>query len=235
MRDKPLLLMQAGDAPEFILRTCGNFDALFVRAAALAGSKFEIVNIARGETPGPHARYDSVLVTGSHSMVTDREAWSESAAVWLAGAVETGLPVFGVCYGHQLLAHALGGEVGYHPRGMELGTFDVFLTDAGRGDPFLAETPRRFTANLSHSQTILRLPSGAASLGFSDHDPHQIVRYSPTALSVQFHPEFGEKEMRSYLDFNRLGNPASARAQNTLPASDTPWAKSLLTRFVGRP
>lgn len=96
----------------------------------------------------------------------------------------------GVCYGHQLMAHALGGTVGYHPGGREMGCLDIERLPAGDADPWLADCPLRFKAHLTHLQTVLQLPNGARALARSTHDPHQIVRYSTTAVSVQFHPEF---------------------------------------------
>ncbi|MEZ4555438.1 MAG: gamma-glutamyl-gamma-aminobutyrate hydrolase family protein [Caldilineaceae bacterium] len=57
-------------------------------------------------------------MTGSHSMVTDRAAWSERSADWLRAVVAAEWPVLGICFGHQLLAHAWGGVVG---PGIEMG------------------------------------------------------------------------------------------------------------------
>lgn len=123
-------------------------------------------------------------------MVTDPLSWSEATAEWIRQAVARGMPLLGVCYGHQLMAHALGGTVGYHPGGREMGCLEVEQITCAEPDPWLAGCPPRFWAQLTHLQTILRLPVGAKALARSDHDPHQVVRYTPTAVSVQFHPEF---------------------------------------------
>ena len=230
MSFKPILLLQTGDTPEFIRERCGNFDAMFLAAAPFAETSCRTVHVARGERPEVPDRYRAAVVTGSHSMVTDAEEWSEWTAVWLREAVTSGLPVFGVCYGHQLLAHALGGRVGYHPAGKELGTFDITLTDQGRRDAFLAGFPECFAANLAHSQTVLELPEGAVVLAGSAHDPHQIVRYADNAVSVQFHPEFGNREMAAYLAFE--AGPDSESAREAAKAAGAPWPQRLLERFV---
>jgi GMP synthase (glutamine-hydrolysing) len=71
-----------------------------------------------------------------------------------------------------------------------MGCLDIERLPAGDSDPWLAGCPPRFQAHLTHLQTVLQLPAGAAALARSAHDPHQIVRHGPTATSVQFHPEF---------------------------------------------
>jgi GMP synthase (glutamine-hydrolysing) len=123
-------------------------------------------------------------------MVTDKEDWSERTADWVRVVIDAGTPLFGVCYGHQLMSHALGGEVAYHPKGREIGVLPITLTPDAAGDVVLGDFPANFSVNLTHEQSVVRLPPGATVLGGSDHDPFQIVRYGPRAMSVQFHPEF---------------------------------------------
>lgn len=100
------------------------------------------------------------------------------------------MPLFGVCYGHQLMAYALGGQVGYHPDGLEVGCQEIELLPAIASDPLGEVLPPRFAAHLTHLQTVLTPPPGAQVLARSAHDPHQIMRYGAHAISTQFHPEF---------------------------------------------
>lgn len=74
-------------------------------------------------------------------MVTERADWSERTAGWIRNAMDAELPLFGVCYGHQLMAHALGGRVDYLPGGREIGTLPIALTPQGANDPFSAKLP----------------------------------------------------------------------------------------------
>ncbi|WP_251265687.1 glutamine amidotransferase-related protein, partial [Enterobacter hormaechei] len=78
-------------------------------AAGLEEHQTVVVDVEHGGAlPDPHA-FAGVLVTGSAAFVTDHAEWSERSAAWLRQTAHAGLPVFGICYGHQLLAHALGG------------------------------------------------------------------------------------------------------------------------------
>ena len=98
----------------------------------------------------------------------------------------------------------------------------------------LAGCPPRFQAHLTHLQTILCLPNGARALARSAHDPHQIVRYSPTAVSVQFHPEFTSEVMAACIN----ARAQLLRAEGLDPAamlqgvSPTPTPLMLLRRFI---
>jgi GMP synthase (glutamine-hydrolysing) len=115
-----------------------------------------------------------VVITGSHAMVTGHREWSERTARWLRGAVERGIPTLGICYGHQLLAYALGGEVGDNPNGLEAGAVDVHLNGAVQDDALFAGFPSPITGYVGHHQSVLRLPPGARRLASSAMDANQI-------------------------------------------------------------
>ncbi len=150
--------------------------------------------------PTPDNQTIAVL-TGSWAMVTDRLAWSERTADWIRQAVAIDMPLFGVCYGHQLMAHALGARWRIIPGGRESGSQTITLSPWGVDDPLLSGLPATFPAHLSHLQTVNRLPEGATVLAASAHDPHQIVRYGPHAVSTQFHPEFTAPIARSLIRY----------------------------------
>ncbi|WP_430513501.1 glutamine amidotransferase [Pannonibacter phragmitetus] len=166
-------------------------------------------------------------------MVTDREGWSERTADWIRKAMSEDLPLFGVCYGHQLMAHALGGRVDYHPHGPEVGQLPVTLSAAGLADAALAGMPEQFDVFLTHEQSVLELPSGAEVLAGSAHDPHQILRYGPNALSVQFHPEFFPDLMRSCIERRRSSFEAKGTDVEGLlgAVSETPVSRQMLRQF----
>ena len=104
-----------------------------------------------------------------------------------------------MCYGHQLLAEALGGEAGWHPKGREIGTVSVTLTEAGKQDPLLSGLPNTFLAQVTHAQSALVLPPGATLLASNNYEPHQAYRVGDRAWGVQFHPEFTSDIMRGYI------------------------------------
>lgn len=232
---RPILILQTGSASEAIRRKYGDYDRMFIRACGLealdARRLVRRAHVERGERPDSPRVYAGVLVTGSDAMVTDRLPWSEAAAGWLRAALDAALPVFGVCYGHQLLAHALGGVVEDHPAGLELGTHEISLRPNAAREPLLDGIPPRCAANLFHAQTVAELPKGAESLAGSAHDPHQILRYGPMVWSTQFHPEFSGEVMADILAKEKeQGNPAAHRAE----AADAPHARTILRRFVER-
>lgn len=199
MPHKPLLIIQMGRPPEDLRQALGE-QGDWMRAA-LDGLDLHVVVVnpeADDALPAPDS-IASAVVTGSWAMVTDREPWSERTAAWLRDAMAGGVPLLGVCYGHQLMAHAFGGVVDFHPQGREIGQHPITLSADARHDALLGSLPATFHANLTHEQTVLTPPPGAVVLGRSAHDPHQILRYGPHALSVQFHPEFFPELMAACL------------------------------------
>lgn len=231
---KPILIVRTGDLPDSMAHL-GSFERQFqemadYRAAGAGGTA--VVDALRESLPEPSA-FAGMIVTGSLAMVSDREPWSERCALWLRGAIAAGSRVLGVCYGHQLVAHALDGLVGYNPKGRTFGSHDLQLTPAGREHPLLRGLPPAFKTNQANSQVVLEAPKGAVVLGSTSFDRNAILGYGDRVLTVQFHPEFSGAVTREFVD---LATEGGRRRDDSIrlaePIQDTPEAAAVLQRFV---
>jgi GMP synthase (glutamine-hydrolysing) len=201
--NRTLFVLKTGSTFPDLAEAHGDFDDWVVDGLGLTS---ESVSVFDAQGPDPFPDPDvvaAVVVTGAHDMVTEQAPWSETASAWLRDLVERQVPTLGICYGHQLLAHALGGEVGYHPQGSEVGTVSISLLPAGRKDTLLASLPPTFPAYATHAQSVLRLPSDAVRLAKSEFDPNHAFRVGDCAWGVQFHPEYSEAVIREYIDRQR--------------------------------
>ncbi len=233
---KPVLIIRTGRAPDAIRARHGDFPHWFRLGAGLQLRQLRVVDVASGEALPSPREFSGAMITGSAAMVTERAAWSERVAGWIRDAMDAELPLFGVCYGHQLMAHALGGRVGYLPGGREIGTQPIELARHARHDPLTAGLPATFRAHTTHEQSVLEPPPGATVLARSAREPHQLLRYSPQAVSTQFHPEFNAEVMRAYIKrkhVDMLGEGADPREIFSAVAA-TPIARRLLRQFSRR-
>jgi GMP synthase (glutamine-hydrolysing) len=231
---KRLLILKTGSTLVSLRGSVGDFEDWIVRVMAVRADDVVCCAVYLGEPLPALDEVAGIVITGSPAMVTDGARWNHVAMAYLSQAIERELPVLGICYGHQLLALALGGEVGYHPAGREIGTVAISRTDAEVDDVLLRDAPQCFLAHTSHSQSVLTLPKGATVLARSEHDAHQCYRVGQKVWGVQFHPEFDAHIMRRYV---------SERAQNLkgegldcerilASVEETPEAARVLERFA---
>ncbi|WP_017168095.1 glutamine amidotransferase, partial [Xanthomonas phaseoli] len=185
----PFLIIETGQpVPE--MRRYGRFPHWIRVAAGLAEQETVAIDVANGDALPDPADFAGIIVSGSAAFVTDRADWSERSAQWLRHAAHQGMPLLGICYGHQLLAHALGGEVDYNPAGRESGTIALELHPPAEQDPLFAGLPPQFPAHATHLQTVVRAPDGAVVLAHSRQDRCHAFRWGRATWGVQFHPEF---------------------------------------------
>ncbi|GAP65742.1 GMP synthase family protein [Mizugakiibacter sediminis] len=196
---KPLLIVQTGSAPEPICARLGDFPHWFRLALGVHPRRLRVVRVDRDEALPPPRMCAGAVITGSAAMVTERLPWSERTAGWIRDAMDAALPLLGVCYGHQLMAHALGGRVDWLPGGREIGTQRLELLPGAADDPLARALPPVFRAHTTHEQSVLEPPAGARVLARSARDPHQMLRYGERAFSTQFHPEFSAQAMAAYI------------------------------------
>jgi GMP synthase (glutamine-hydrolysing) len=229
-----MVILKMGSTLPSLRSRRGDFEDWIIFGASLGAAEIDVVDVPVGAELPPLDGAMGVIVTGSHTMVTERRDWSERAARWLQDVVSRGVAVLGICYGHQLLAHAHGGEIGNNPRGREFGTVQVELDEAGRADSLLGGLPPTFRAHEGHTQSVLRLPPGAVRLASNSWDGTQAFRIGARAWGVQFHPEFDADIVREYVHHYRTQLSLEGQDPDSLgkAAADNPFGAEILTRFV---
>ncbi|GKT35399.1 Glutamine amidotransferase domain containing protein ChyE-like protein [Aduncisulcus paluster] len=230
---KPLIV-ETGTALEPIRDRYLDLADWFYLALNINIEDVEIVRVYLGEDLPAHDPSRVVIITGSWGMVTDHEPWSENTAKWIQSGILIDAPMIGVCYGHQLMAYALGGTIDFFPESREIGKLSIRKTANGLVDSFMASFPDEFDVLLCHSQRVITIPDGAVVLAESEMDPHQIIRYSKHAISVQFHPEFFSDLLRFIVEIYRDDLQAERFDIDELLTSiqETPDSRKLLIDFV---
>jgi GMP synthase (glutamine-hydrolysing) len=201
-KSKKILVVKTGEPVPKIAEKRGQFVDLIAGSIGDAFTGEYVVVDARTEDPAGsgHAGADAIVITGSAANVPNREAWMLRAEAWLRDVVAAGTPVFGICFGHQILAQALGGDVQKNPRGREIGTIAIEQTV---DDPLFDGLPTHFSANVTHIDSVVRLPPGAVGLARSPLEDYHAIRFTPSCYGVQFHPEIDAEVMRGYIDTRR--------------------------------
>ena len=208
----------------------GDTEHTFSRAAGLELKDTEVVEVFKGDgLPNDIGRFAGVFVTGSEAMVSHRADWVETTADWLRMALGQGLPILGVCFGHQLLAHALGAEVGPNKAGLEIGTADIsFLRHDD--DALFGELPKTTKFHVIHHETVIAPPDGMRPLARSVLDGCQALRMGENAWGVQFHPEYTAEMMK--VIWSAIGPEIEAGRSFDDLLEETPQGPELMRRFV---
>jgi GMP synthase (glutamine-hydrolysing) len=230
-----LLIVKTGSAPEPIARQHGDFEYWFLEGLGVSADQTLVVDVEAGESlPADRSGLAGVLVTGSPAMVSHREPWSERAAAWIAEAHQSALPMLGVCFGHQLIAHALGGRVGPNPAGRRMGTKRVQIRSGAKA--LFDELGPVTNLHVTHLEAVLELPEGTQILADTNGDPHHALHFGQQSWGVQFHPEFSAEIMASYIELRADLLRDEGQCPDSLmeELEPTPDGVRLLRRFADR-
>ncbi len=233
-QEKPTIcIIKAGDTyPELAARD-GDFDVWI--AAGLGTDAVRVVDPRDMTLPLPSAsECAGVVISGAHAMLTDDLPWMQRLAEWTRKMVTAQVPYLGICFGHQLLATAMGGKVDFHPQGREIGSVPIELLPAAAADPLFAALPGQFVAHAVHAQSVRKLPKGATLLAGNAYEPTHAFRIGTCAWGVQFHPEFTLERLAAYLEHLSPDLIAAGRDIDVIRAGlvATPVAARVLPRFA---
>lgn len=230
---KPLLILKLGDTFPALARRHGDFEHWIRAQIDHITPRVTVLDPRHESLPDPRG-FSGMILTGSHAMVTERLPWSELVAAWIPEVVAADVPLLGICYGHQLIAYAMGGEVGPMPGGREFGTVEIRLQATTQADPLFQGVASPLPVQTSHAQGVLQLPPGAVRLASTARDPNSAYALPGRVWGVQFHPEYDVEVVRTYIE----ACGAELRGEGVDPASllaatvDTPHSRSLLLRFA---
>ncbi|MDG3086967.1 glutamine amidotransferase [Vibrio hannami] len=230
---KKIYIVNVGHAHQEQIDRWGDFEAWASKALTEQGiedSTIELIDGVASPLPKPEL-CTGIIIMGSLSMVTEKTEWMLRLSQQIVSYTEQHIPMLGICFGHQLIAQALGGNVGFHPQGLEAGTTRISVLPEANNDPLFCAMPTSFPAHVVHFQSVISLPEGAQLLAKNDFEPHHAFRYGTSTWGVQFHPEFTEEIMLSSLEHLK-GELSDNYQQKLAEIEETRFAKQCLFNFA---
>ncbi|MEM5475865.1 type 1 glutamine amidotransferase [Pacificibacter sp. AS14] len=216
-------ILQCGHAPDLPRANHGDFDAMFIRILAPHGVTFDTYNVVDGIFPsGPNAA-DAWLLTGSKHGAYEDHAFITPLETLIRDIHASPKRMVGICFGHQIVAQALGGKVEKFAGGWAIGRTRYDFD--GLGDIYL---------NAWHQDQVTQLPKDAKIIARNDFCNHAGLVYCDSILTVQAHPEISPEVTVDYLTMAETDAAypqdiiAQARNSNASPTDDARVATFLI-------
>ncbi|WGV17786.1 type 1 glutamine amidotransferase [Fuscovulum ytuae] len=171
-------ILQTGLAPEALAPEMGDYPDMFARLLDGHGFSFQTWKVVEEEFPSSVHDADGWLITGSRHGVYEDHPWIPPLEQFIRDAFAARVPVVGICFGHQIVAQAMGGKVERYAGGWAVGA-----TEYDFGGEMLR-------LNAWHRDQVVKAPAGATVIASNDFCANAALLYDDRALTVQAHPEF---------------------------------------------
>lgn len=175
----------------------------------------DIFDVQHGHYPKDNDIYDGFISTGSGSSVYDPEPWIQKFKTYVQQLYQQQKKFIGICFGHQMIAEALGGKCSKTDRGWGVGVKEVLIHEKQQ---WMEPGLNRYRLLVSHQDQITKLPRDARVIGGNRHCPYSMIAVGEHFLGIQAHPEFipayADKLMQMRMD--RIGLTVIRAAEKTL-------------------
>ena len=217
-------ILQTGLAPEALSPEMGDYPDMFARLLAGHGFTFQTFRVVDGAFPASVTDCAGWLITGSRHGTYEDHPWIPPLEGFIRDCFAASVPMVGVCFGHQIIAQAMGGKVERYDGGWAVGAQDYDF--AGQ----------RMTLNAWHRDQVTQVPDGAQVIARNDFCANAALLYPGRALTVQAHPEFQPEFVEGLMRTRGKGLVpdqvmAAASARLTEPLQDRTIAAQIAEFF----
>ncbi|MEF3047276.1 type 1 glutamine amidotransferase [Pseudotabrizicola sp. L79] len=171
-------ILQTGLAPENLAQDQGDYPDMFARLLDGHGFTFKTYRVVEGEFPASVKDCDGWLITGSRHGAYEDHPWIPPLEQFIRDAFAARVPMVGICFGHQIIAQAMGGTVERYAGGWAVGATEYDFGGEKR------------VLNAWHRDQVTKRPEGAKVIASNDFCANAALLYDDRALTVQAHPEF---------------------------------------------
>ena len=195
-------ILLVGRASEDLVEKYGTYAEMLI---ALINSdekvfEFETFNILDSVFPKNHLECDGWIVTGSPHGVYEEHSWIPPVSQLINDIYNANLPIFGVCFGHQLIAQALGGHVEKSIKGWDLGLHTYKIDNSAS---YMGNLSEELTLNICHQDQVLQLPENSTLYASSEFCENAGFYIKDKVLTMQAHPEFEVEFIEALLNARR--------------------------------
>ena len=182
-------ILEAGLLREEMATRFDPYPVMFEHFIGLAGHDFEYQSfcVIGGEMPASIDVCDGWLITGSRHGVYDNLDWMFPLQDFIRELASTEISLIGVCFGHQIIAQALGGEVVKSDKGWGVGLHKYRIDQV---HSWMVDESQQVGIYAFHQDQVVKLPDSALVFSSSDFCPYAGLSYGSSIISLQAHPEF---------------------------------------------
>ena len=192
-----LLIISAGPGIDQIRDQYGHATDWISNLVSSSNIQIDINNIYANED-FDESSYDGWIITGSASSVIDNHDWIKVLKNKIIYASKSSIAILGICFGHQIISSALGGDIVHNPKGWELGSYKLKITEAGLSSKLFNNIEPNDYFYFSHKDIVSKSPIGAIELA-NNSMGLQSFSVNNQIFGVQFHPEFTVDIMDQYV------------------------------------
>jgi len=188
-----ITILETGRAPGKLVDAYPRYPDMFASLLSPWGQElaYESVGLLDGEVLPEASACEAILITGSPFGVYDSPPWMDPLRGFIREAHAARIPMVGVCFGHQVIADALGGEVAKSEKGWGIGRHTYQITQPRE---WMGEARQEISLSASHQDQVLTPPAGAITLARSAHTNHAMLEYRDApVITIQGHPEFSDQ------------------------------------------
>jgi GMP synthase-like glutamine amidotransferase len=204
-------VLAAGITPDELIAEHGSYAQMIINLLNTTDTKFEfeVFDVRLNQFPRDLSQFDGWAISGSKNNVSENLSWMPKLKALILDAYGAKQPIVGICFGHQIIADAFGGNVERYEGGWGLGLHTYQLTP---GYESLIGDEKTFSINAVHQDQVINKPNNSDVIAQSDFCKNAGLIYGDLILSFQAHPEFKMEYEKDLVEF---------RSGTSFPASDS--------------